>query len=193
MPTSERTYSKSEIRERRLALQQQITLEQRQLDALAKMDDAADELERVEREIAALTSGEAQPEETEQADPGAPQTIGARVLAILEEQAGTWLTPREVLAEMDKRGWTETDPAHAIGRLRHSVRRLAQSNAHVERDETSTTYRYRYVVRVEAPAPAVVLQPSLYTTPGNGYAVPAYRSPANGYTPPAFQGRQPGS
>jgi hypothetical protein len=71
----ERTFSKSAIRERRLALQRQLALQQRQLEALAKLDDAADELERVEREIEALSRGEtqAEPEQPVEAVPGEPQ------------------------------------------------------------------------------------------------------------------------
>lgn len=198
MNSGERTYSKSEIRERRLALQQQLTLQQRQLDALAKMDDAADELERVELEMAALSRGEAQPEEPEQAVPGEPQTIGPRALTILEEHPNKWLTPRDILAEMEKRGWMDTDPDHAIQRLRHSLRRLAHSNPQVERDENGTTFRYRYVSRVDVTVYRVPQTPATVShanrpayaalqlnVDGAAYRVP--QSEANGSGYPVLQ------
>lgn len=54
----ERTYGKTEIRGRRLALEQQVALQQRELEVLAKIDDAYAELERIEREKEARSRGE---------------------------------------------------------------------------------------------------------------------------------------
>lgn len=162
----ERTYSKSEIRERRVALQQRLTLQQRQLDALAKMDEAADELEQVEREMEALDRGGAQPEQPAEAAPPEPHFIGERSLTILMDRADTWLIPRDVLTDMEKRGWIDTDTNHAMQRLRHALRRLADSNPNVERDESGTTYRYRWRSGIDGYAPTAVSH-------ANGVAYPA--------------------
>jgi hypothetical protein len=166
MDSTERTYSVSEIREQRRVTAQRLALQQRQLDALAKMDEAADELEQVEREMEALDRGETQPEHPAEAVSREPHAIGERSTKILEDHADIWLYPRDILAEMDKRGWMDTDPGHAIQRLRHSLRRLAQNNPQIERDETGTTYRYRYRSRIEGYALIPVEHP-------NGTARPA--------------------
>ncbi len=164
----ERSYSKSEIRERRVALQQRLTLQQRQLDALAKMDEAADELEQVEREMEALDRGGAQPEQPAEATPpDEPHAIGERSQKILMDRAGTWLVPRAILADMEGRGWVDTDDTNkAMQRLRHALRRLADSNPNVERDETGATYRYRWRSDIDGYAPAAVSH-------ANGVAYPA--------------------
>ncbi len=166
---TERIYSKSEIRERRLALQQRIALQQRQLDALAKMDEAADELEQVEREMEAQARGETQPDRAAETLHPEPRAIGERVLAILMDHADTWLAVRDVLADMEKRKWVDTDTNHAMQRLRHCLPRLVRSNEHVECDQDDTTFRYRYRSRIE------------------GYALTPV-SHANGMAHPALQG-----
>jgi hypothetical protein len=155
---TERTYSKSEIRERKLALQRQLDLQQRELDALAKMDEARDALEQVEREKEALARGDAQPEQPAETAHSEPHAIGERSLKILMDHPDTWLIPRGILAEMDKRDWVDTTPELAIQRLRHALRRLAQSNPNVERDETGPTYRYRWRSRMDGYALATVAQ-----------------------------------
>jgi len=156
MDNDERTYSKSEIRERRREVSQLLALQQRQLDALAKMDEAADELEEVEREIAALTRREARAEQSGPAVPPEPATTGERGLTILQAQPDIWLTTRQVLAEMAMRGWAAEDD-HARQALRASLRRLARRNDQVERDDDGMTHSYRWVSRqdgqqVQAPA-----------------------------------------
>lgn len=171
----ERTYSKSEIREKRRAMEQRLALEQRQLEALVKMDEAADEFEQAERELEALDREGTKPEqpaETTPPDPE-PRAIGERSKTILMDRANIWLEPRDILADMDKRKWVDTDHAHAIQRLRHALRRLAQSDPNVERDESGSTYRYRYVERMDGYAPTAV-------------------SNANGAQYPALQGGRTG-
>ena len=164
----ERTYSKSEIREKRRELSQRLALQQRQLDALAKMDEAADELEQVEREMAALARGGTEPEQPADAAPPEPQMRGERAVAIIrDDHPDTWLPARDVLAGMVKRGWSQDDD-HALQSLRHSLRRLAIHNDHVERKADGTRYLYRYVTRSDSDAPV----PS---APMNGVAVPAYQ------------------
>lgn len=146
MSTDERTYSMSEIREQRRVTSQRLALEQRRLDALAKMDEAASELEQAERELDALRRGETQAEQPAEAvspEPE-PRTIGERSAKILKDHAGTWLEPRDILTEMNEHGWVDTDSGKAIQRLRHSLRRLAQSNPQVDRDESGMTYRYKW-------------------------------------------------
>jgi hypothetical protein len=147
MDNDGRTFSTSEIRERRRRLEQQVALQQRQLEALAKMDEAAAELEQAERDMEALSHGGSPPQQpadgTVHLDPE-PQATGERSVKILKDQAGTWFEPREIMAEMDRRGWLNTDPHLAIGRLRHSLRRLADNNPRVERDQSGATYRYRW-------------------------------------------------
>lgn len=172
MNADERIYSMSEIRERRRATSQMLALQQRQLDALAKMDEAAAELEQVEREMEALSRGGPQPEQPTEALPQEPKTTGERALKILrDDHPDTWLYVRDVLAGMEERGWVDTDRNVAMQRLRHSLPRLVQSNARVERDETDTGHRYRYVSRTDGYASAAV-------------------SRANGAAYPALQGRQ---
>jgi len=182
MDHDERTYSKSEIREQRREAEKRLPLEQRRLAALAKIDEAHEELEQVERELEALdrerTSPEqpadaeeleqvereletldrerTSPEQPAEADSPEPTTIGERMLKIMKEHADIWLEPRNVLAELDKRGWMDTDPGHGIQRVRHSLRRLANSNPHVERDESGPTFRYRYVSRPDTDAPVPI-------------------------------------
>jgi len=175
--TDERTYSMSEIREQRRVTTQRLALEQRRLDALAKMDEAAAELEQAERELEALRRGETQAGEPAEAVHGEPEphAIGERSAKILEDHADTWLVPRDILAEMDKRGWVDTDTTHALQRLRHALRRVAISNPNVERDESGATFRYRYVSsRIDGFAVSAVPQ-------GNGAAYPALqRGQSNG-------------
>ena len=167
----ERTYSKTEIREKRRAMEQRLALEQRQLEALIKMDEAADALEQAERELKALDSGSLQPErattEAVQPDPDL-RAIGERSAKILEDHAGNWLVPREILAEMDERGWIETDDINkAMQRLRHALKRLAD-NERIERDESGVTNRYRWRPSLDSYAPVAVshangpVHPALY-------------------------------
>jgi hypothetical protein len=156
MESDERTYSKSEIRERRRAATQLLALQQRQLDALAKMDDAADELEQVEREMEALSRDGVQPEQSAETVPAEPQAIGERALVILMDRPDAWLGARDVLAGMDRRGWVDTDTEHALQRLRHSLRRLALRSPSVERNESGTTFLYRYVSPPDSEARAPV-------------------------------------
>ena len=143
-------------------------MQQRQLDALAKMDEAADELEQIEREMEALDRGGAQPEQPAEAtSPDEPHAIGERSQKILMDRAGTWLVPRAILADMDGRGWVDTDDTNkAMQRLRHALRRLADSNPSVERDESGTTYRYRWRPDMDGYALTPV-------APANGAAYPA--------------------
>lgn len=165
---SERTYSMSEIREQRRVTAQRLALEQRRLDALAKMDDAAAELEQAERELDALRRGETQAGEPAQAVPFEPEphAIGERSVKIIKDGAGAWLEPRDIFAEMDRRGWVDASEAAVLQRLRHSLRRLADNNPNVERDESRTTFRYRWRSDMEGYAPTAVSR-------ANGTAYPA--------------------
>jgi hypothetical protein len=156
MDSSERTYSKSEIRERRRELSQRLALQQRQLDALAKMDEAADELDQVEREMEALSRGETNTDQLAETVPREPLGIGKRTLMILKDQPDTWLGVREVYAEWAKRGWMDGDEHLVMQRLRHCLPRLVNSNEHVERDDRGVTHLYRYRSHLEGYAPAPV-------------------------------------
>jgi len=163
----ERTYSKSEIRERRRELSQRLALQQRQLDALAKMDEAAEELEQVEREMATLARGGTEPEQPADAAPPEPQMTGERAVAIMrDDHPDTWLPARDVLVGMVKRGWSkDKDTDLALQSLRHSLRRLALHNDHVERKTDGTKHFYRYVTSLDSDVPVSVRV--------NGAAVPA--------------------
>lgn len=173
MDNDERTFRTSEIREQRRLLEQRLALQQRQLEALAKMDEAAAELEQVERDMEALSRGDAgpqQPAEAVQPDPE-PYATGERSVKILKDQAGRWLAPREIMAEMERRGWADGPPDLIIGRLRHSLRRLGDKHPNIERDETGQTYHYRWRPDTED-GPASALVPY-----ANGAA---YRAPQGG-------------
>jgi hypothetical protein len=142
---SERIYSMTEIREERRVAALLLALQQRRLDALAKMDEAADELEQVEREMEALKRGESQPEQPASAETSEPKTIGERVLKVLEDHADTWMTVRDVQLDMAGREWwdADTDTTHAMQRLRHCLPRLVRSNDHVEVNQNEMTHLYR--------------------------------------------------
>jgi hypothetical protein len=166
MDSDERTFRTSEIREQRRRLERRVALQQRQLEALAKLDEAAAELEQVERDLqqaerdmeappredaqprqpAEVVHPDAQPRQpAEVVHPDAePSATGERSAKILKDQAGTWLAPRAIMAEMEKRGWVDGPSDLVIGRLRHSLRRLADNHPSIERDESNTTYRYRW-------------------------------------------------
>ncbi len=148
----ERMFSKTEIREKRRELSQLVALQQRQLAALAKMDEAADELDQVEREMDALTRTGNQPELPADAD---PLMTGLRALKILEDRAGIPHNVQSILDEWMKRGWspdTEHERVLVLGRLRHSLARLTKSNQHVQRDMTENTYYYTYVESLDSDA-----------------------------------------
>jgi hypothetical protein len=175
----ERTYSKSEIRERRREAEQWLPLQQRQLAALAKLDEAYDELDQVEREMAALARGGTQPEQPAETAPSDPRMTGERALRILEDRAGSRLAPKDVVDDWMKRGWsvdTSEERKRVLAVLRHSLRRLARNNEHVERDETGTTFYYWYVSgdsHAQAPANVGALPArslSLSGVAGNGMA-----------------------
>jgi hypothetical protein len=180
MDTDERTYSKSEIRERRRELEQLVALQQRQLDALAKMDEAADELDQVEREMADLASGGTQPEQSSDTEPPEPQMTGERAVTIMrEDYPDTWLAARRVLEGMDVRGWVAgKDPALVLQSLRHSLRRLALHNPNVERKTKGSTHYYRYRTSLDGDA----------LTPVKANAVSASAVAVNGTARPALQG-----
>jgi hypothetical protein len=169
MDSSDRTYRMAEIREERRVAALLLALQQRRLDALAKMDEASDELEQAERELAALMRGETQPGQPAETVTPEPRTIGERTLKILEDHPDAWLTVRDVLTGMDERGWLDTDPKHAMQRLRHCLPRLVRANEHVECDQDDMTHRYRARSRMD------------------GYALVAVPH-ANGAAYPALQG-----
>jgi hypothetical protein len=168
MDGAERTYSMTEIREERRVAALLLALQQRRLDALAKIDEGTAELEQADREIEALARGEAEPKQPAVATPPDedPRTIGERLKKILMDRTGIWLEPRDTLAEMDKHGWVDTDPDKAIQRVRHSLRRLADSNPSIERDNSGATYRYRWRRDIDGHAPVAV-------SSANGMAYPA--------------------
>ena len=168
MDTDSMREIRSEIRAQRRQAEMRLPLEQRRLAALAKLDEAHEELELVKRELEALDCETTSPEQPAEDDPleppglvdgeetsvehpaevasaEEPNAIGERTLTILKESAGTWLAPRPVLAELYAHNWMDADQYHAIMRVRHTLRRLAISNPHVERDESGPTKRYRYV------------------------------------------------
>ncbi len=164
----ERVYSKSDIRERRRELSQLVELQQRQLAALAKMDEAAEELDQVEREMAALTSRSAEPEQPEEVGPAEPEMTGERAVAILrDDHPNAWCDGRGILEGFAMHGWVgHRDPELVLQSLRHSLRRLAESHPYIERrTEKGGRHYYRYVTK---PSPMV---PTLKI---NGAAVPAY-------------------
>lgn len=166
----ERTYTKSEIRERRRVAAQWIALQQRQLDALAKLDEAADELDQVEREMADFAAGGADHEPA--SDVAEPQMTGERALLIMREaHPEMWLSARDIMTDMVRRGWSE-DTDLALSSLRHSLRRLALRNEHVERKINGPKHFYRYTTRSDALIPV---------TRVSGLAV-------NGKAYPALQG-----
>lgn len=147
---SERTYSMSEIREKRRTTEQLLALQQRRLDALAKIDEGTAELEQVEREMEALARGETQPEQADATLHSEPQGIGERALTILKDQADTWLAVRDVLAGMESRRWMDADTEHVMQRLRHCLPRLVRSNEHVQCNKDGTRYFYKYVSRLDS-------------------------------------------
>lgn len=163
---NERTYSVSEIRERRRATERLVALQQRRLDALAKIDEGTAELEQADREIEALARGETRPEEPAETLTSEPQTIGLRVLTILKDHADTWMPGRGVLGGMEERGWMDDDTEKVMQRLRHCLPRLVASNPHVECNKDGTTYLYRYRSRLDSDLLVPVPHP-------NGMAYPA--------------------
>jgi hypothetical protein len=175
MDNAERTYSKSEIRERRRKLEQTLALQQRQLAALAKMDEAADELDQVERELAELadeeplTAGQPAPDlPSDDLSPYDPGTTGGRSEAILKSRPLTWLNVREVLSESAGRGWTSGDELARMS-YRAALRRLAHNNDHIERDESGITHLYRWVPGQDDEQAALTLAPVMHAN-GSGYA-----------------------
>jgi hypothetical protein len=159
--------------------EQRLALQQRHLAALGKMAEATEELEQVERELESLDRGLTPPPQPEPQQLDEPQegasfagtvslaslSIGERCKLILRDHAGSWLVPREILAEMDERGWVNAESEIVLQRLRHSLRRIAVNNTEFERDETGTVYRYRYVDRAEDEAS----HPPVPHTNGTGY------------------------
>jgi hypothetical protein len=154
----ERTYSKSEIRERRRELSQLVALQQRQLAALAKMDEAADELDQVEREMAALASGGTQSEQPADAVPAEPEMTGERAVAVMrDDHPNVWCDARGIIGDFTARGWIgDKDPDLVLQSLRHSLRRLALHNPHVERRIEGSKHYYRYVTHSNGEAPVKI-------------------------------------
>jgi hypothetical protein len=167
--TDERVFSKTDIRERRRELSQLVALQQRQLAALAKMDEAADELDQVEREMAELASGGTTPEQGAEPAPAEPEMTGDRAVAILrDDHPNAWCDGRGILEGFARHDWIgDRDPEHVLQSLRHSLRRLAISHPHIERrTEKGGRHYYRYVIKsASVPVPTVKI---------NGAAVPAY-------------------
>jgi hypothetical protein len=154
------TYGKIEIRdqirEQRRKAAQLAALQQQQLDALTKMDEAATELERVEREIAALVRGDSVPETAPETVSPVPQMTGERAVTILESHHGARLAVRNVVDDWMKRGWSEDTPEErerVTAILRHALARAARKNAHVRRDERGPTFYYWYVSDADALVP----------------------------------------
>jgi len=174
MDSDERTYSKSEIREKRRVLSQMLALQQRQLDALAKMDEAADELDQVEREMAALARGATDPDRPADAAPAEPEMTGERAVAVMrDDHPNLWCDGRGILGDFTTRGWVgDKDPELVLQSLRHSLWRLALHNSHVQRKTENGKHYYRYVLEPDALVPV---------TQVNGAARPALqREPSDG-------------
>jgi hypothetical protein len=172
----ERVYSKTDIRERRRELSQLVALQQRQLAALAKMDEAADELDQVEREMADLASRGADPEQPAETAPAEPEMPGERAVVILrDDHPNAWCDGRGILEGFERHDWVgDRDPELLLQSLRHSLRRLALHHPNIERrTEKGGRHYYRYVTKpARAEAPSVNI---------NGTAVPAYmRGPSDG-------------
>ncbi len=187
------TYSTSSIREqrryeeKRIALQERrLAVRHRRLAALAKIDEGHEELEQAEheneeleqaeRELEALgregTSSE-QPVEAEgleqlaEAVTEEPKTISERSKYIMKEQPGIKLSPRDFAVKFYANGWVEagTSMDVILQRLRHSLRRLADRDPHIERDESGITHYFWYVSHPDgdAPVPAVQVNGASHT------------------------------
>jgi hypothetical protein len=155
MNGDDRTYSTSEIREKRREVERWVTLQQRQLAALAKIDEGTLELEQVEREMAALTRGEAEPEQPADVASDEPQMTGERALMILkDDHPDEWRDGRGTLGDFAGHGWIgDRDPEIFLQSLRHSLRRLADNNPHVERKtEKGGKHYYRYNTHLDRDA-----------------------------------------
>jgi hypothetical protein len=136
--TSERIYTRNEIRARLRVAEQLLALEQRKLSALVKMEKAAAEIEYVERAMEALDRGEGLPEPDTRlalATRG-PGTAAAPALAVLMGRPGDWLSMRDILA-----GTGRADPQS----LRHALRRLTERDSRVQRRRSGQMFLYRYV------------------------------------------------
>jgi hypothetical protein len=171
----DRVYSKTQIRARHRELEQLVALQQRQLAALAKMDEAAEELDLVEREMAALERRGAEPEQAADAVSAEPEMTGERAVAVMrDDHPGLWLGARSLLGDFTRRGWIGgKDPELVLQSLRHSLRRLALHNPNVERKTEGGTHYYRYVTNSDArvPVPSVKINgtpvPALLGGPGD--------------------------
>ena len=173
MDGDDRTYSTSEIRERRRELSQLVALQQRQLAAFAKMDEAAEELAQVEREIAALERGEAEPpEQPADITPDEPQMTGERAVVILrDDHPDEWCDGRSVLDGFGRHGWIgDRNPDLLIQSLRHSLRRLADNHPHIERKTVNAKHLYRYVTQLDSDAliPVAHINGAAHPAPSGG-------------------------
>jgi len=175
MDSDERTYGKTDfrdqIREQRRTASLWVTLRQQELDALAKIDEGAGELEQVQRAMAALARGESVAESPTAVISLDPQMTGGRALKILESHHGARLAVRNVVDDWMKLGYsedTEEERKRVTAILRHSLARLAAKNDHVKRDERGPTFYYWYVADTDDSAPV---------------------AKANGTAQPALQGR----
>jgi hypothetical protein len=133
---------------------------ERELEALdregasSEQPAEAEGLERVEREMAASARENAEPEQLAEAVTEEPKTIGERSKYIMMEQPGTKHSPRDIAVKMYANGWADADTNMdvTLQRLRHSLRRLAARDPHIERDESGTTFYYWYVSRPDSDA-----------------------------------------
>jgi hypothetical protein len=114
----------------------------------------AEGLEQVEREMAASAREYAEPEQLAEAVTEEPKTIRGRSKFIMMEQPGTKLSPRDIAVKMYANGWVDSDTSMDVilQRLRHSLRRLAARDPHIERDESGITHYYWYVSRPDSDA-----------------------------------------
>lgn len=146
MNSDDRTFSLNEIRAQHDAAERQAALMQRRADALRKMAEAAEELERAEREMASPEPAPA-PEAAQAPEPTAspePEKTGDRAVFILRKRAGQGINPREMKDEFVARGWSE-DTEEARAAIRVALTRLARRNPRIERTESGYTHTYRWI------------------------------------------------
>ena len=133
---------------------------ERELEALGREGTASEQpveaegLERVEPEMAGPARENAELEQLAEAVAEVPKAIGERSKYIMMEQPGTKHSPRDLALKFYANGWVDADTSMDVilQRLRHSLRRLAARDSHVERDESGITHYYWYVSHPDSDA-----------------------------------------
>lgn len=157
MDADDRSFTISEIRERLARAECELSLQQRRVDALRKMAEAADELELAEREMSPDSAAEAAPRlERSPPDPG---KTGARSLVIVQSDTSRDWTPRQVWAQAVEWGWAESTK-DARSAYRVALNRLAEREEQLTRTQAGLTFAYRWVAA----------DPDLFAHGSNGHA-----------------------